>query len=55
VEVFQFITYGIMVGPGRSGSSFPIQGDLGDIETAASQIKVHGTRYSDAAQRMINC
>jgi aryl-alcohol dehydrogenase-like predicted oxidoreductase len=28
--------------------------DLGDIESAASQIKVHGARYSEAAQRMIN-
>jgi aryl-alcohol dehydrogenase-like predicted oxidoreductase len=30
------------------------QGDLRDIENAASQIKVHGARYSEAAQRMIN-
>jgi aryl-alcohol dehydrogenase-like predicted oxidoreductase len=28
--------------------------DLGDIETAASQIQVQGARYSEAAQRMIN-
>jgi aryl-alcohol dehydrogenase-like predicted oxidoreductase len=28
--------------------------DLQEIETAASQIKVQGARYSDAAQRMIN-
>lgn len=30
------------------------EGDLRDIETAASQIKVEGARYSEAAQRMIN-
>jgi aryl-alcohol dehydrogenase-like predicted oxidoreductase len=29
-------------------------GDLREIETAASQIQVHGARYSEAAQRMIN-
>ena len=29
-------------------------GDLHDIESAASQIKVEGARYSEAAQRMIN-
>ncbi len=29
-------------------------GDLHDIESAASQIKVQGARYSEAAQRMIN-
>jgi aryl-alcohol dehydrogenase-like predicted oxidoreductase len=28
--------------------------DLGDINTAASQIQVQGARYSEAAQRMIN-
>jgi aryl-alcohol dehydrogenase-like predicted oxidoreductase len=28
--------------------------DLGDIESAASRITVHGARYSEAAQRMIN-
>ena len=28
--------------------------DLCDIDSAASQIKVHGARYSEAAQRMIN-
>ena len=28
--------------------------DLGDIESAASQIQVQGARYSEAAQRMIN-
>ncbi|HEX4146169.1 MAG TPA: aldo/keto reductase [Pirellulales bacterium] len=28
--------------------------DLRDVENAASQIKVHGARYSEAAQRMIN-
>jgi aryl-alcohol dehydrogenase-like predicted oxidoreductase len=30
------------------------EGDLRDIESAASQIKVQGARYSEAAQRMIN-
>jgi len=30
------------------------EGDLRDIESAASQIKVEGARYSEAAQRMIN-
>jgi len=30
------------------------EGDLHDIESAASQIKVEGARYSEAAQRMIN-
>ena len=30
------------------------EGDLQDIETAASQIEVQGARYSEAAQRMIN-
>ena len=30
------------------------EGDLRDIETAASQITVQGARYSEAAQRMIN-
>ena len=30
------------------------EGDLGDIESAASQINVQGARYSEAAQRMIN-
>ena len=30
------------------------EGDLRDIESAASQIKVQGGRYSEAAQRMIN-
>lgn len=30
------------------------EGDLRDIENAASQIKVEGARYSEAAQRMIN-
>ena len=30
------------------------EGDLRDIENAASQIKVQGARYSEAAQRMIN-
>jgi aryl-alcohol dehydrogenase-like predicted oxidoreductase len=29
-------------------------GDLHDIDSAASQIKVQGARYSEAAQRMIN-
>jgi aryl-alcohol dehydrogenase-like predicted oxidoreductase len=29
-------------------------GDLGEIESAASQITVQGARYSEAAQRMIN-
>lgn len=29
-------------------------GDLKDIESAASQIKVEGARYSEAAQKMIN-
>jgi aryl-alcohol dehydrogenase-like predicted oxidoreductase len=30
------------------------EGDLREIETAASRIEVHGARYSEAAQRMIN-
>jgi hypothetical protein len=30
------------------------EGDLRDIGTAASRITVHGARYSEAAQRMIN-
>jgi aryl-alcohol dehydrogenase-like predicted oxidoreductase len=30
------------------------EADLRDIELAASQIEVHGARYSEAAQRMIN-
>jgi aryl-alcohol dehydrogenase-like predicted oxidoreductase len=30
------------------------EGDLRDIESAASGIMVHGARYSEAAQRMIN-
>jgi aryl-alcohol dehydrogenase-like predicted oxidoreductase len=30
------------------------ESDLREIETAASQIEVHGARYSEAAQRMIN-
>jgi aryl-alcohol dehydrogenase-like predicted oxidoreductase len=30
------------------------EGDLRDIEDAASKITVHGARYSEAAQRMIN-
>jgi len=30
------------------------EGDLHDIESSASQIKVEGARYSEAAQRMIN-
>jgi pyridoxine 4-dehydrogenase len=30
------------------------EGDLREIETAASQIKAHGERYAEAAQRMIN-
>jgi aryl-alcohol dehydrogenase-like predicted oxidoreductase len=30
------------------------EADLRDIESAASQIEVHGARYSEAAQRMIN-
>lgn len=30
------------------------EGDLRDIEEAASKITVHGARYSEAAQRMIN-
>jgi aryl-alcohol dehydrogenase-like predicted oxidoreductase len=30
------------------------QEDLGEIDSAASQIKVQGDRYSEAAQRMIN-
>jgi aryl-alcohol dehydrogenase-like predicted oxidoreductase len=30
------------------------EADLRDIETAASRITVHGARYSEAAQRMIN-
>ncbi len=30
------------------------EGVLREIESAASQIKVHGARYSEAAQRMIN-
>jgi aryl-alcohol dehydrogenase-like predicted oxidoreductase len=30
------------------------EGDLQDIESAASQITVQGARYSEAAQRMIN-
>ena len=30
------------------------EGDLGEIENAASQIQVHGARYSPAAQQMIN-
>jgi hypothetical protein len=30
------------------------EGDLRDIENAASQIAVQGARYSEAAQRMIN-
>jgi aryl-alcohol dehydrogenase-like predicted oxidoreductase len=30
------------------------EGDLGDIESAASQIAVQGARYSESAQRMIN-
>jgi aryl-alcohol dehydrogenase-like predicted oxidoreductase len=29
-------------------------GDLGDIESAASRITVHGARYSESAQRMID-
>jgi hypothetical protein len=29
-------------------------GDLREIESAASQITVQGARYSEAAQRMIN-
>src|SRR3954454_5656967 len=29
-------------------------GDLRDIDSAASQIALHGARYSEAAQRMIN-
>ena len=30
------------------------EGDLRDVEAAASKITVHGARYSEAAQRMIN-
>jgi len=30
------------------------EGDLGDIESAASQITVQGARYSESAQRMVN-
>jgi aryl-alcohol dehydrogenase-like predicted oxidoreductase len=30
------------------------EADLRDIESAASQIEVHGARYSEAAQRMVN-
>jgi aryl-alcohol dehydrogenase-like predicted oxidoreductase len=30
------------------------ESDLSEIESAASQIKVEGARYSDAVQRMIN-
>jgi aryl-alcohol dehydrogenase-like predicted oxidoreductase len=30
------------------------EGDLREIESAASRIEVHGARYSEAAQRMIN-
>jgi aryl-alcohol dehydrogenase-like predicted oxidoreductase len=30
------------------------EGDLRDIESAASQITVQGARYSEGAQRMIN-
>jgi aryl-alcohol dehydrogenase-like predicted oxidoreductase len=30
------------------------QGDLRDIESAAGQIRIHGARYSEAVQRMIN-
>jgi len=30
------------------------EGDLRDIENAASQITVQGARYSEGAQRMIN-
>ena len=30
------------------------EGDLREIETAANRIEVHGARYSEAAQRMIN-
>jgi aryl-alcohol dehydrogenase-like predicted oxidoreductase len=30
------------------------EGDLREIETAAKRIEVHGARYSEAAQRMIN-
>ena len=30
------------------------EGELRDMEIAASGIAVHGTRYSEAAQRMIN-
>jgi pyridoxine 4-dehydrogenase len=30
------------------------EGDLREIETAANRIEVHGTRYSEAAQQMIN-
>jgi len=30
------------------------EGDLRDIENAATQITVQGARYSESAQRMIN-
>jgi aryl-alcohol dehydrogenase-like predicted oxidoreductase len=30
------------------------EGDLREINTAAAQITVHGARYSEAAQRLIN-
>jgi aryl-alcohol dehydrogenase-like predicted oxidoreductase len=30
------------------------EGDLGDIESATSEITVQGARYSESSQRMIN-